>query len=305
MLTERDPPAQQSAAETVADRAADPPQLGEFFAIFADGAGRRLPKIPGGPPKVTYYSTGDSSESTRFATVISPSMFALLYPLKDPVQGYSREEFEEDLVQECVTSIRQAFEAGAARVSIDFTEGRLATREDPHNPWTHERLLPHFIDLNNRVLAHFSDDERQRIGISTSPSDPDAVHSADVPYTNLLPDMFKINAGYFLIELASERDQEPVIEAIGQYSRDDQRYYLSVTSQREAEAGSARGEPSRLSDAIHGIAFQGTRERLGGTHIPAGKLRSTRSTPERLPTTGRRRSESNSSDDRGDSSPAT
>ena len=68
--------------------------------------------------------------------VIAPSMLALLYPLKDPVEGYTREEFEEDIVQECVTDIRKAFEAGAARVSIDFTEGRLATREDPRNPWT-------------------------------------------------------------------------------------------------------------------------------------------------------------------------
>jgi hypothetical protein len=31
---------------------------------------------------------------------------------------------------------RRAFETGAARVSIDFTAGRPATREDPRNPWT-------------------------------------------------------------------------------------------------------------------------------------------------------------------------
>ena len=94
--------------------------------------------------------------------VIAPSMLALLYPLKDPVEGYTREEFEEDIVQECVTDIRKAFEAGAARVSIDFTEGRLATREDPRNPWTGAGLLPHFIELNNRVLANFSDEERTK-----------------------------------------------------------------------------------------------------------------------------------------------
>ena len=68
--------------------------------------------------------------------VIAPSMILLLYPLKDPVPGYSRAQFEDDIVAECETDIRQAFDAGAARVSIDFTEGRLATRNDPRNPWT-------------------------------------------------------------------------------------------------------------------------------------------------------------------------
>ena len=44
--------------------------------------------------------------------VISPSMLALLYPLRDPVEGYSREEFEAALVDECEKDIRQAFAAG-------------------------------------------------------------------------------------------------------------------------------------------------------------------------------------------------
>ena len=35
----------------------------------------------------------------------------------------------------------QAFAAGAARVSIDFTEGRLACRNDPRNPWTGRGML--------------------------------------------------------------------------------------------------------------------------------------------------------------------
>ena len=161
---------------------------GQFFAIFADGHGRQLPKLTGGPLKYNFYAADTLAKSLPYATkpmkqaVIAPSMLALLYPLNDPVPGYSREEFEEDIVQECTTDIRKAFEAGAARVSIDFTEGRLATREDPRNPWTGAGLLPHFIDLNNRVLANFSDAERAKIGIHTCPGgDRDSVHSADVP----------------------------------------------------------------------------------------------------------------------------
>ena len=241
---------------------------GQFFAIFADGHGRQLPKLTGGPLKYNFYAADTLKKSMKYATkpmkqaVIAPSMLALLYPLKDPVEGYSREQFEQDIIDECVTDIRRAFEAGAARVSIDFTEGRLATREDPRNPWTGAGLLPHFIELNNRVLENFSDDERQRIGIHTCPGgDRDSVHSADVPYNNLLPEMFKINAGYFLIQLASERDKDPVYESIGQHSRDDQMTYIGVTN-----PGNPRVEsPQEICDALVRAADFIPKERLGST----------------------------------------
>ena len=67
-------------------------------------------------------------------------------------------------MNECEKDIRAAFAAGAARVSIDFTEGRLATRNDPRNPWTGRNMLPHFIELDNRVLARFTAEERRSIG---------------------------------------------------------------------------------------------------------------------------------------------
>ena len=197
--------------------------------------------------------------------VIAPSMLALLYPLKDPVEGYSREEFEEDIVQECTTDIRKAFEAGAARVSIDFTEGRLATREDPRNPWTGAGLLPHFIELNNRVLANFTDEERRKIGIHTCPGgDRDAVHSPDVPYNNLLPEMFKINAGYFLIQLASERDKDPVYESIGQHSRDDRPPDVLHRRDRRRSTRASRA-PQEICDALVRAADFIPKERLGTT----------------------------------------
>jgi len=55
--------------------------------------------------------------------VIAPSMLYLLYPLEGSIQGYTREQFLNDLVNECEKDIRKCFEAGAVRVSIDFTEG--------------------------------------------------------------------------------------------------------------------------------------------------------------------------------------
>jgi hypothetical protein len=76
-------------------------------------------------------------------------MLALLYPLDGEVPGYTREQFHEDLCHECEKDIRQCFAAGAKRVSMDFTEGRLACKNDPENPWTARSMLSQFIDLNN------------------------------------------------------------------------------------------------------------------------------------------------------------
>lgn len=154
--------------------------------------------------------------------VIAPSMLYLLYPLQGEVEGYSKDKFVEDLVSECEKDIRGCFEAGAKRVSIDFTEGRLASKEDPRNPWTGSNLLQTFIDLNNKVLDRFTPEERKDIGIHTCPGgDCDSVHSAEVDYHKLLPSLFQMNAGYFLIQLASEKDKEKVYKEIGETIRKD------------------------------------------------------------------------------------
>jgi len=72
------------------------------------------------------------------------------------------------------------------------------------------------------VIDRFSAQERVNIGIHTCPGgDMDSVHSADVDYAELLPSMFRMNAGYFLIQLASERDKERVYQLVGEHSRDD------------------------------------------------------------------------------------
>jgi methionine synthase II (cobalamin-independent) len=246
---------------------------GQFFAIFADGHGRQLPRLTGGPFRYKTYAADTLKKSIGMATkpmkqaVIAPSMLALLYPLSTEVPDYSREAFEADLVDECEKDIRQAFAAGAVRVSVDFTEGRLATRADPRNPWTGAGMLPHFIDLINRVMDRFTAEERVNIGVHTCPGgDRDSVHSADVPYNNLLPEMFKINAGYFLIQLASERDRDPVYEAIGKYSREDakgvaQMCYLGVTVTQSPRPES----PEEIRDALIRAANFIPKERIGST----------------------------------------
>ncbi|MBX9587785.1 MAG: hypothetical protein K2X43_00680 [Hyphomonadaceae bacterium] len=201
---------------------------GQYFAIFTDGHHRQLPRLTGGPFRYRTYASQYVEKAMKMATkplkqaVIAPSMLALLYPLDGEVPGYTREAFHEDLVNECEKDIRQAFKAGAKRVSIDFTEGRLACRNDPKNPWTGRKMLPGFIALNNRVLDRFTAVERKNIGIHTCPGgDCDSTHSADVDYKELLPSMFQMNAGYFLIQLASEKDKERVYKMIGENLRKD------------------------------------------------------------------------------------
>ncbi|KAF8145757.1 hypothetical protein K438DRAFT_1629610 [Mycena galopus ATCC 62051] len=202
---------------------------GQYFAIFDDGHHRQLPRLTSGPFKYKTYAYEYFRKSKPLAkkaemkqAVIAPSMMYLLYPLQGEIDGYPKSQFIADLVAECEKDIRGCFSAGAARVSIDFTEGRLASKKDPRNPWTSANLLQTFIDLNNQVLDRFTPEERANIGIHTCPGgDCDSVHSAEVDYHELLPQLFQMNAGYFLIQCASEKDKEKVYREIGQTIRKD------------------------------------------------------------------------------------
>jgi methionine synthase II (cobalamin-independent) len=246
---------------------------GQYFAIFTDGHHRQLPRLTGGPFKYKTYAADYLEKSIKMASkpmkqaVIAPSMLALLYPLDEDVPGYTREQFENDLCDECEKDIRKAFAAGAKRVSVDFTEGRLACRNDPRNPWTGRGMLGHFIALNNRVLDRFSAEERKNIGIHTCPGgDCDSTHSADVDYAELLPSMFQMNAGYFLIQLASEPDKERVYKLLGEHSREDangvsQVCFIGVINPQNPRVESAQEVCDDLMLASKHIP----KERLGAT----------------------------------------
>jgi methionine synthase II (cobalamin-independent) len=246
---------------------------GQYFAIFEDGHHRQLPRLIGGPFRYKTYAAEFVEKAVKMATkplkqaVIAPSMLALLYPLEGEVQGYPREQFLADLVDECEKDIRQCFAAGAVRVSIDFTEGRLACRNDPKNPWTGRGMLGEFIALNNSVLDRFSAEERRNIGIHTCPGgDCDSTHSADVDYAELLPSMFKMNAGYFLMQLASEKDKERVYRLIGEHSREDadgvaQACFIGVINPQSPRVETAQ----EVCDDLLLAARHIPKERLGST----------------------------------------
>ena len=246
---------------------------GQFFAIFDDGHHRQLPRLTGGPFRYKTYASEFVEKNRQIAAkpvkqaVISASMMMLLYPLDEELPDYPREQFLDDVVDEVEKDIRKAFDAGAERVSIDFTEGRLANKNDSRNPWTGKDMLQEFIDLNNRVLERFSAEERRNIGIHTCPGgDNDSVHSREVPYEKLLSKMFQLNAGYFLIQCASEDDREAVYKLVGQYSRDDaegvpQVCFMGVVNPLNPEVETAE----QVKDALVTAAKYIPVERLGAT----------------------------------------
>jgi methionine synthase II (cobalamin-independent) len=246
---------------------------GQYFAIFDDGHNRQLPRITGGPFRYKRYASEFVEKNVKIATkpvkqaVIAPSMMMLLYPLEGEVPGYSRDAFLADCVDECEKDIRQCFAAGAVRVSVDFTEGRLANKNDARNPWTNKNMLQEFIDLNNRVFDRFSAEERKNIGLHTCPGgDCDSVHSLEVPYELLLSHMFEINAGYFLIQCASEQDREAVYKMVGKYSRDDAGGVPQVCFMGVIKVGDPNVEtPEQIRDELLTAAKYIPVERLGAT----------------------------------------
>ena len=246
---------------------------GQYFAIFDDGHHRQLPRVTGGPFRYKRYASEFVKKNKAIATkpvkqaVIAPSMMMLLYPLEGEIEGYSREEFLNDCVDECEKDIRQCFAEGAVRVSVDFTEGRLANKNDARNPWTNKNMLQEFIDLNNRVFDRFSAEERKNIGIHTCPGgDCDSVHSLEVPYEMLLSKMFDINAGYFLIQCASESDREEVYRLCGKYSREDANGVPQVCFMGVIKVGDPQVEtPEQIKNELITAAKYIPKERLGAT----------------------------------------
>jgi 5-methyltetrahydropteroyltriglutamate--homocysteine methyltransferase len=197
---------------------------------FADGHTRQLPVLTGGPFRYQTYADTYLTKAQAVASqpvkqaVIAPSAVSLIYPASG-LQGYPREKFIEDLVNESEADIRRCLDAGAAAVQLDFTEGRLSVKLDPS-----KGLLQQFVDLNNQVLDRFTEQERQRIGVHTCPGgDHDSVHSLDVDYRDLLPMLFSLRAGNFYLQMASEPDRRHALEVVRKNIRDDQRVFVGVT----------------------------------------------------------------------------
>lgn len=218
---------------------------------FADGHARQLPSLSAGPFRYKTYAVQYLAAAKKHAhvplkqAVISASALSLLYPSAG-IAGYSREEFLADLVREAETDIRRCLDAGAA-VQIDFTEGRLAVKLDPS-----KGLLDAFVDLNNRVLDRFTPDERKRIGVHTCPGgDQDSTHSADVDYAELLPALFRLQAGNFFVQLASEKDRPRVLRILSKHAT--AKIFVGVTDPIDPRVETAEEVKARVLEAARFI----------------------------------------------------
>jgi 5-methyltetrahydropteroyltriglutamate--homocysteine methyltransferase len=229
---------------------------------FADGHTRQLPRLARGPFRYGRYADVYLADAQRIASrpikqaVISASALSLLYP-QDGIDGYPREAFVADLLDEAETDIRRSLDRGAYCVQIDFTEARLSLKLDPSGG-----LLRQFVDLNNVVLRRFSDDDRRRIGVHTCPGgDRDSTHSADVDYVELLPTLFELQAGSFYVQLASEDDPARALGSIAESLRPGQRVFVGVTDPIDPRVET----PDEVRDRIVEAAGHIPLDRLGTT----------------------------------------
>lgn len=197
---------------------------------FADGHIRQLPRLVSGPfryrIRAETYVRGARQHTDRPVkqAVIAPSALSLLYP-ESRLDGYPRDAFLRDLADEAEADIRGCLDAGAHCVQLDFTEGRLSLKLDPGGA-----LLQDFIALNNEVLDRFTEAEQARLGVHTCPGgDQDSTHSLDVDYAGLLPELFRLKAGNFYVQLAGEPDPERVLRAIAERLRPGIRVFVGVT----------------------------------------------------------------------------
>lgn len=233
-----------------------------FKLTFNDGHFRQFPLITEGPFRFSTYAVQYLEEAKRFTdlpikqAVTSASLLSLLYP-EAGIEGYSREQFLADLIDECEKDIRLCLEAGAANVQIDFTEGRLSLKLDPSG-----QLLKDFIALNNQVLDRFSTEEQEKIGVHVcSGGDCDASHCADVDYNEFLPHLFNLHLKNFYIELAGEKDRPRVLQTIKDHLQPHQLAFIGVVRAIDSQLETPEIVCERILEAAQYIPL----EQLGTT----------------------------------------
>ncbi|EGC32825.1 hypothetical protein DICPUDRAFT_92524 [Dictyostelium purpureum] len=201
---------------------------------FLDGHSRHIPKLNGKnlPFRYARYASDFVKEALPNCggvpykqAIISPSALMLVYP-SDPIEGYSRDQFIGDLLNECEKDIRQCFEAGASFVQIDATELRLSLKLDPSGS-----LFNAMIGLIATLLSRFSEAELQKIGIhECRGGDFGSPHSETVDITkDLLPGLFSLQLGRVFIEYAQENNREKILQVVSSHIKPNQKVFFGVT----------------------------------------------------------------------------
>ena len=239
---------------------------GGFEIPFLGGHVRRMPSLTSGPFRYRTRADRHLAFALRHTrrpvkqAVISPSAMSLMYPA-EPLPGYPRDQFLDDVLREHVDEVRSCLALGAHAVQVDFTEGRLALKLDPSG-----ELLRGFIELNNLAFARFTDEERRSIGVHTcAGGDRDSTHSADVDYAELLPSLLELRVGRYYVALAGEPDPRRVLEMLRDHRRPDQTIFVGVVSPIDPRVESPEEVRDRVLEAAEYVplASLGTTDDCG------------------------------------------
>ena len=92
-------------------------------------------------------------------------------------------------------------------------------------------------------------------------ADRRSTHSAEVDYAELLPNLFRLQAGNFYLQLASEPDRKRVLKIIRNHSKDGQRIFVGVTDPLDPHVET----PDEIRDRVLEAAEYIPPNRLGTT----------------------------------------
>ena len=225
-----------------------------FEIPFKAGHIRRLPRLTFAPFRYRLYASDHLARARRHTTlpvkqaVIAPSALSLVYP-EDGIDGYTRDAFISDLLDEHQKDIAGCLAGGAENVQIDFTEGRFALKVDATGA-----LLDGFVDLINLVVRRFPADDRRRLGIHTcAGSDRDSSHSQDVDYADFLPALFEVDVANFYVAMAREADRRPALALIGKLMRPGQRVFVGVVDPTDPRIETPEEVCARILEAAEHI----------------------------------------------------
>ena len=110
--------------------------------------------------------------------------------------------------------------------------------------------------------APVSDAERARIGVHTCPGgDQDSTHTVDVDYSELLPDLFAIDAGRLFVQMASEADRPRALDIVARERRLGQTVYVGATDPIDPRVETAAKVCERILEAVEHLGTEG----LGST----------------------------------------
>ena len=212
---------------------------------FVDGHARQLPLLTAGPFRYATpaWSYLDGARPHTSATAQAGRDLGVggqpHVPAGRPSPGYSREAFVDDLVAEAVAEIRRLPRPGRQRPDRLHRGPALAQARSVEGA---ARLR--FVDLNNRVLAELTDDERARVGVHTCPGGDRTRPTAPMCATrSCCRRCSGSNVANFYVQLASESDRPRVLEILGTHATGDRRIFVGVIDPHRSAGRDGRRGP--------------------------------------------------------------